>query len=107
MSWKKWGNNYQTPKNFFKLVDESLPFTLQIEKIKIGHDGKNPGSGWFLDEVRIDVPSKGENYIFACHRWLDTKEEDGLLEVELEPTDYRKGSASMFPINPFFSILVF
>ena len=71
----------------------------QIEKIRIGHDGANPGSGWFLDEVRIDVPSKGEKYVFACHRWLDTKEEDGQLEIEMEPTHYQKGAASAFFIN--------
>ena len=69
-------------------------FISKIEKIRIGHDGANPGSGWFLDEVRIDVPSKGENYVFACHRWLDTKEEDGQIEIEMEPTHFQKGAAS-------------
>lgn len=67
---------------------------MQIERIRIGHDGANPGSGWFLDEVRIDVPSKGENYVFACHRWLDKKEEDGQLEIEMEPTHFQKGASS-------------
>ncbi|KAL3842214.1 hypothetical protein ACJMK2_020253, partial [Sinanodonta woodiana] len=56
----------------------------QINRIKIGHDGSKPGSGWFLDEVKIVVPSRGEQYIFASHRWLDTKEDDGQIEVELE-----------------------
>ena len=42
------------------------------------------------------MPSKGEHYTFACHRWLDSKEEDGLLEVELEPTDIRKGASSEY-----------
>ena len=69
-------------------------YLLQIAKIRIGHDGANPGSGWFLDEVRIDIPSKGEQYVFSCHRWLDTKEEDGQLEVELEPTAVQKGAVS-------------
>ncbi len=44
--------------------------------------------------MRIDVPSKGENYVFACHRWLDKKEEDGQLEIEMEPTHFQKGASS-------------
>ncbi len=36
---------------------------LKIKKIKIGHDGKGIGSGWFLDNVQIDVPSKGIRYL--------------------------------------------
>ena len=70
----------------------------QIQKIRIGHDGSKPGSGWFLDEVRIDIPSKGEHYLFACHRWLDTKEEDGEIEIELDPTDFREGSVRMYMV---------
>ena len=47
----------------------------QIEKIRIGHDGSKPGAGWFLDEVRIDVPSQGKytqpktfRLLESCHR---------------------------------------
>ena len=72
--------------------------------MRIGHDGASPGSGWFLDEVRVDVPSKGEGYTFACHRWLDTSEEDGLLEVELEPTQIDKGDASKYISNNYYSV---
>ncbi|XP_078332217.1 lipoxygenase homology domain-containing protein 1-like isoform X5 [Crassostrea virginica] len=58
----------------------------KIKRIRIGHDGANFGSGWFLDEVRIDIPSHGQQYVFACHRWLDKSEEDGEIEIELEPS---------------------
>ncbi|KAL8614278.1 hypothetical protein ACOMHN_007616 [Nucella lapillus] len=58
----------------------------KIKKIKIGHDGTKPGSGWFLDEVTIDVPSQGQHYRFACHRWLADDEGDRLTEVEMEPS---------------------
>lgn len=57
-----------------------------MRKIKIGHDGANIGAGWFLDEVKILVPSRGEQYVFACHRWLAKDEADGQLEVEMEPS---------------------
>ena len=68
----------------------------QIERIRIGHNGANPGAGWFLDEVQIDVPSQGQQYVFACHRWLDKKEEDGQLEIEMTPTHVQEMSASMY-----------
>lgn len=42
------------------------------------------GAGWFLDEVKILVPSRGEQYVFACHRWLAKDEADGLLEIEMD-----------------------
>ena len=78
----------------FVLNTDSCVISLQIERIKIGHDGAGPGAGWFLDEVRVDVPSKGMYYLFACHRWLAEDEGDGLIEIELDPTDVTQGKAS-------------
>lgn len=49
-------------------------FFFKVEKIKIGHNGKGFGSGWFLDNVEIDLPSKGLRYLFTAHRWLDENE---------------------------------
>ena len=59
----------------------------QIKKIRLGHDGTGIGAGWFVDDVVIDVPSNGECYRFAMHRWLAEDEEDGKTEIELEPSD--------------------
>ncbi|KAH3887386.1 hypothetical protein DPMN_011402, partial [Dreissena polymorpha] len=59
----------------------------KIKRIKIGHDGTNLGASWFLDSVTILVPSRGEQYLFACHRWLGKDEADGLLEIEMEPAE--------------------
>ena len=56
-----------------------------INRIMIGHDGKNLGSGWHVDSVIITVPEEGKKYIFGLHRWLDTSEGDGKLEVEAYP----------------------
>ncbi|KAK7479806.1 hypothetical protein BaRGS_00028986, partial [Batillaria attramentaria] len=58
----------------------------KIKKIKIGHDNSKPSAGWFLDEVRIDIPSRGEQYRFACHRWLADDEGDRQTEIEIEPS---------------------
>jgi len=65
---------------------------IQLKKLRIGHDGTGPGAGWFLDEIVVDIPSKGEKYTFACHRWLDKKENDGQIEIEMEPTSVEKGA---------------
>ena len=77
---------------------------VQIQKIRIGHDGKNPGSGWFLDKVSINVPSYGTKYEFACHRWLDKNQDDGKTEIELEPSHVEKGSISKSILESFFLI---
>lgn len=45
----------------------------------------------------IDVPSRGENYRFAMHRWLAVDEEDGKIEIELEPTDVTQSDKSKKP----------
>ena len=37
----------------------------KLEKIRIGHNGKGIGSGWFLDFVEIDVPSQGLRYKYG------------------------------------------
>lgn len=68
----------------------------QIQKIRFGHDGRMAGDGWYVDEVRIDVPSRGECYIFSLHRWLDVKEGDGLIMIEVEPTRTDKKSKCEF-----------
>lgn len=70
-----------------------------INKIKIGHDGKGFGSGWFLDKVlpfNLRIEGKGnllifvqvyvinpiskQEWVFLCGRWLDTTEDDGKTE---------------------------
>ncbi|XP_048241483.1 lipoxygenase homology domain-containing protein 1-like isoform X2 [Haliotis rufescens] len=58
----------------------------KIKSVRIGHDGTKPGAGWFLDNVSIDIPSRGEHYYFAAHRWLAKDEEDGQLEIDMDPS---------------------
>ncbi|CAF0968400.1 unnamed protein product [Rotaria sp. Silwood1] len=65
----------------------------KIEHILIGHNGKNLGAGWFLDWIEIDVPSRREVYRFACYRWLDKKEGDGKIELDLIPLDIFKNTS--------------
>ena len=55
-----------------------------IRKIIIGHDGKNPGAGWYLDKVTVkQVGNAKYDQVFECKRWLATDEDDGLIVREL------------------------
>lgn len=47
----------------------------------MGHDNSGRDPDWYLEEVTIDVPDKGEQYIFPCHRWLVGSQRD----VDLVP----------------------
>ena len=41
-----------------------------LEKIRIGHDGKGPGAGWFLDKVVIKDPNDPlKEFNFPCERY--------------------------------------
>jgi hypothetical protein len=57
----------------------------KVERLHIGHDGTGPGSGWYVVEVVIDVPSRKERYMFPCNRWLAKSEDDGQIELDLYP----------------------
>ena len=56
----------------------------KIRKIVIGHDGKNPGAGWFLDRVTVkQLGNTNYDQVFECKRWLATDEDDGKIVREL------------------------
>ena len=55
--------------------------------MRIGHNGKGVGAGWYLDYVEVHVPSKGLVYKFNAHRWLDENEGDRQTTVEMQPTE--------------------
>jgi len=35
------------------------------------------GSGWFVSEVEVDMPTKGKHYFFKCNSWLSRDKGDG------------------------------
>lgn len=53
--------------------------------LRISHDNKGSAAGWFLDDVTVDIPSRGDHVVFPCHRWLADDEDDGKIERELYP----------------------
>ncbi|XP_075440426.1 oxygen-regulated protein 1 isoform X2 [Ascaphus truei] len=64
----------------FKVTTKSLGRIFQIE---IGHDGKRPGSGWFLEKIEILNVSTNQNTFFSCNRWLAEDENDGSTVIQL------------------------
>uniref|UniRef100_A0A3Q2PVY7 Lipoxygenase homology PLAT domains 1 n=1 Tax=Fundulus heteroclitus TaxID=8078 RepID=A0A3Q2PVY7_FUNHE len=58
----------------------------QIRRLRIGHDGKGGGCGWFLDKVIVRQEGKAEAQAveFPCN-WLDRNEDDGQITRELVP----------------------
>uniref|UniRef100_A0AAV2MQR6 PLAT domain-containing protein n=1 Tax=Knipowitschia caucasica TaxID=637954 RepID=A0AAV2MQR6_KNICA len=59
----------------------------RVRRIRIGHNGKGGGCGWFLDKVIVREEGEAEaNAVeFPCNRWFDRNEDDGQIVRELVP----------------------
>lgn len=56
----------------------------KVSKIRVGHDGKNAGAGWFLDKVIVKQEGSDKyTQTFTCNRWLAVDEDDGLIVREI------------------------
>ncbi|KAM6965464.1 lipoxygenase homology domain-containing protein 1 [Aplochiton taeniatus] len=57
----------------------------QVRRVRIGHDGRGGGCGWFLDKVAVREEGMAESQSaeFPCNRWLDRNEDDGQIVREL------------------------
>ncbi|XP_021373395.1 lipoxygenase homology domain-containing protein 1-like isoform X2 [Mizuhopecten yessoensis] len=60
----------------------------KLTKVVVGHDGENPGSGWYLDNVTVSVSDKPTHkFIFKCEKWLDVGEDDAVIVRDLPLTN--------------------
>uniref|UniRef100_A0A3B5AGE5 Lipoxygenase homology domains 1 n=1 Tax=Stegastes partitus TaxID=144197 RepID=A0A3B5AGE5_9TELE len=59
----------------------------QVRRVRVGHDGRGGGCGWFLDKVMVREEGQPESAAteFPCFRWLDRNEDDGQIVRELVP----------------------
>ncbi|XP_032395727.1 lipoxygenase homology domain-containing protein 1 isoform X1 [Etheostoma spectabile] len=59
----------------------------QVRRVRVGHDGRGGGCGWFLDKVMVREEGQPESLAieFPCFRWLDRNEDDGQIVRELVP----------------------
>ncbi len=81
----------------------------KLKKIKIGHNGRNPGAGWFLEKI-IVIEEKNERskVEFPCNRWLAVDEDDGEIVRELFPgSQSLLNSKKKFKFDSFFSFFSF
>ena len=49
----------------------------ELTKLKIGHNNKGIGSGWYLTKVIVDDTLMNKVYEFVCDRWL--AEDEGIF----------------------------
>lgn len=55
-----------------------------LKKIRIGHNGKRAGAGWFLNKVIVKQDGNSKyDQTFECNRWLAVDEDDGLIVREI------------------------
>uniref|UniRef100_A0A8C6KKR9 ST8 alpha-N-acetyl-neuraminide alpha-2,8-sialyltransferase 5 n=1 Tax=Nothobranchius furzeri TaxID=105023 RepID=A0A8C6KKR9_NOTFU len=72
--------------NHDEFLIESV-FLGPVRRVRVGHDGRGGGCGWYLDKVMVREDGQPESAAieFPCSRWLDRNEDDGQIVRELVP----------------------
>ena len=95
-------NKFERGKvDIFKVA---APDVGRIRKIRIGHNGRGVGSGWFVDKIEITAAALGKKYTFVASRWLATNEGDGKLECEVAA---KEGDLEQFDPESSFTFRTF
>jgi len=63
-----------------------------LEIVEIEHDGETVADSWFLDDITIEMPTKGRAFYFACHQWLSKHKGDGKTKRILKVQDSQQAS---------------
>ena len=63
-----------------------------LEAVEILHDGQTVDDSWFLDDVTIEMPTKGKAFYFTCHGWLSKHKGDGQTKRILKVQDSNQSS---------------
>ncbi|KAM9308372.1 oxygen-regulated protein 1 [Gastrophryne carolinensis] len=59
----------------------------KLHMVIIGHDGLEPGNGWYLEKIIIYDGLKDKEYSVLCYRWLDEGEDDRKIVRRLAVSD--------------------
>ena len=70
--------------SMYSVFDTFQSELLQVERIRLSHNNSGPNPEWYLESLRIEIPSRDEKYMFPCNRWL-TGDEDRRVEAEVYP----------------------
>jgi len=74
-------------RNQMDLFHMDCMFLGTPSNIRIGHDGKALGDGWYLERVIIKEGEKATRaFNFVCNNWLSAKEGDGQIVRDLKLT---------------------
>jgi hypothetical protein len=86
---ERWLRKSETNKNKFERGQTDV-FHIEavslkhLKKVRIGHNGKRAGDGWFLGKVTVKQEGNPKyDKTFECNRWLAVDEDDGLIVREL------------------------
>ncbi|CAF3698383.1 unnamed protein product [Rotaria sp. Silwood1] len=61
-----------------------------IEMIEIEHNGNTLADSWFLDNVIVEMPTKGRTFYFVCNDWLSKYKGDRKTKRILKVQDLNK-----------------
>lgn len=62
-----------------------------LEVVDIEHDGETDADSWFLEDITIEIPTKGKVYYFHCAQWLSKHRDDGKTRRTLRVQDSNQG----------------
>lgn len=86
--------------------DKVETFSLQepdvgdLEAVEIEHDGETEADSWFLEDVTIEIPTKGKVFYFRCQEWLSKHKGDGRTKRILRVQDSNRGSFRPCKLDP-------
>ena len=82
-----------------------------LEAVEIEHDGDTLADSWFLDDVTVEMPTKGKAFYFDCHQWLSKEKGDGRTKRRLVVQDSNQSSfrpcKRIFPFERKDSFVLF
>ena len=67
-------------------VSYMMLFLFQLEKLRVGHDNQGSSPEWFLKELAIEIPSRGDRLYFPYNNWVAGE------HVDLDPGENREFS---------------
>lgn len=63
-----------------------------LEAVQIEHDGETLADSWYLDELTVEMPTKGRAFFFVCNQWLSKEKGDGRTKRILRVQDSNQSS---------------
>lgn len=74
-----------------------------LEMVEIEHDGETLADSWYLEDVSVEMPTKGRSFYFLCNQWLSREKGDGKTKRVLRVQDSNQGSFRPCKSSLYFS----